>query len=114
MNSNGARTILVENASRFARDLAVQISGYELLKQKGYELIAFDCPTHFLEDTPTATMVRNILGAVSQFEKANLVEKLRVARDRMREETTDASQVMRPVSSSRTDSVSPLRLPDLV
>ena len=86
MNSNGARTILVENASRFARDLAVQISGYELLKQKGYELIACDCPTHFLEDTPTATMVRNILGAVSQFEKANLVEKLRVARVRMREE----------------------------
>ena len=84
---NGARTILVENASRFARDLAVQLTGHEKLKQLGYELVPVDAPNHFTDDTPTATMVRQILGAVSEFEKAQMVSKLKAARTRKREET---------------------------
>ena len=36
----------------------------------------------FLDDGPTAVMIRQILGAVSQFEKAMLVAKLRGARER--------------------------------
>lgn len=80
--SNGARTVLVENASRFARDLAVQIAGHDMLKARGITLIPVDAPNHFLDETPTATMVRSILGAVSQFEKEALVLKLRKARDR--------------------------------
>ena len=84
MRGNGARTILVENASRFARDLAVQITGHELLKAEDFDLIPVDAPDYFTEETPTAVMVRNILGAVSQFEKASIVEKLRKAREHKR------------------------------
>lgn len=80
--SNGARTIIVENASRFARDLIVQETGYAMLKARGIELIAADAPDSFLSDTPTAVLIRQILGAVHQFDKAMLVEKLRGARDR--------------------------------
>lgn len=87
LESNGARTILVENASRFARDLAVQITGHDLLKTRGFELVPVDAPDHFLNEGPTAVMVRNILGAVSQFEKASTVDKLRKARERKRQET---------------------------
>src|SRR3954452_11495160 len=39
------------------------------------------------DETPTAVMVRQILGAVAQFEKAGLVQKLRHARERKRAET---------------------------
>ena len=81
LRGNAARTILVENASRFARDLAVQITGHELLKLEGIELVPVDAPDHFINETPTAVMVRQILGAVSQFEKASIVDKLRKARD---------------------------------
>ncbi len=84
---NGARTILCENASRFARDLSVQLTGHQMLKDLGYEIIPVDAPTHFTDDTPTAQMVRSILGAVSEFEKAQLVSKLKVARERKRNET---------------------------
>jgi DNA invertase Pin-like site-specific DNA recombinase len=87
MLGNGARIVLVENASRFARDLAVQIAGHDMLKSKGISLVPVDAPTHFEDETPTATMVRSILGAVSQFEKEALVLKLRKARDRVRRET---------------------------
>jgi DNA invertase Pin-like site-specific DNA recombinase len=87
MLGNGARTVLVENASRFARDLAVQIAGHDMLKSRGISLVPVDAPNHFEDETPTATMVRSILGAVSQFEKEALVLKLRKARDRKRRET---------------------------
>ena len=82
MHGNGARTIIVENASRFARDLIVQETGYQMLKAMGIELIAADSPESFVSDTPTAVLIRQILGAVSQFDKATLVNKLRGARDR--------------------------------
>jgi DNA invertase Pin-like site-specific DNA recombinase len=83
---NGARIVLVESASRFARDLVVQITGHDMLKRHGIALIPVDAPDHFIEETPTAVMVRNILGAVSQFEKQSLVAKLRKARERIRKE----------------------------
>jgi hypothetical protein len=35
MLGNGARIVLVENASRFARDLVVRITGHSLLKEHG-------------------------------------------------------------------------------
>jgi len=39
-------------------------------------------PTYFIEDNPTAELVRQVLGAISQFDKAQLVMKLKAARDR--------------------------------
>ena len=85
--SNGARKILVENASRFARDLTVQLTGHSMLKKLNYELICVDAPSHFIEDTPTAEMVRAVLGSIAQFEKAQLVSKLKGARQRKKAET---------------------------
>lgn len=87
MLGNGARIVLVENASRFARDLVVQITGHALLKKHGIELVPVDAPTHFIEDSPTATMVRAVLGAVSEFEKNSLVARMRKARARRRRDT---------------------------
>jgi DNA invertase Pin-like site-specific DNA recombinase len=82
--SNGARTIIVESPDRFARDLMVQLAGHDMLKAKGISLIAASAPTFFLEDTPTAVLVRQVQGAIAQFEKAGLVAKLAAARKRKR------------------------------
>ena len=82
--SNGVRTIVVETANRFARDLMVQEIGFAMLQERGVALIAADKPDAFLDDTPTARMIRQILGVVSEFEKAMLVSKLRGARERKR------------------------------
>jgi DNA invertase Pin-like site-specific DNA recombinase len=84
---NGVRTIIVENASRFARDLIVQETGWKYLQDMGITLIAADRPDAFLDDGPTAVMVRQILGAVSQFEKAALVARLKGARLRKKAAT---------------------------
>jgi DNA invertase Pin-like site-specific DNA recombinase len=82
--SNGARTIVLESPDRFARDLMVQVAGHDMLEAKGIALIAASAPTFFLEDTPTAVLVRQVLGAIAQFEKAGLVAKLAAARKRKR------------------------------
>ena len=42
-------------------------------------------PDFFTEDTPTAVLVRQVLGAIAQFEKASSVAKLAAARKRKRE-----------------------------
>ena len=50
-------------------------------------MIPVDAPDFFTDETPTAVMVRQILGAVSEFEKVSLVQKLRKTRERKRAET---------------------------
>lgn len=90
--ANSVRSIIVESPDRFVRDLAVQLAGHDYLKNLGAALIrkrleplTFDpasAPDFFLEDTPTAVLVRQVLGAIAQFEKATLVAKLRGARER--------------------------------
>jgi DNA invertase Pin-like site-specific DNA recombinase len=84
IESNGVRTIIVETASRFARDLMVQEVGYAMLKERGIELIAADSPQSFIDDTPTARLVRQVLGAIAEFDKAMTVAKLRGALERKR------------------------------
>src|SRR3954469_21256896 len=84
--ANGGRhpVIIVESPDRFARDLVVQLTGHDHLKSLGIALIPASAPEHFIEETPTAVLVRQVLGAIAQFEKANLVAKLKAARDRKR------------------------------
>jgi DNA invertase Pin-like site-specific DNA recombinase len=87
MTGNGVRVIIVETANRFARDLIVQETGYKRLAAEGITLIAADSPEQFTDDTPTARLIRQILGAVAQFDKAMTVAKLRGARERKRRAT---------------------------
>ena len=49
--ANGCKTIIVETANRFARDLIVQETGFAMLRTRGIELFAADSPTAFLDDT---------------------------------------------------------------
>src|SRR6516162_8103608 len=57
---NGVRTIIVETASRFARDLMVQEVGFAMLRDLGIALIAADSPSSFLDDGPTSKLIRQI------------------------------------------------------
>src|SRR5215472_19138311 len=84
---NGVRTIIVESPDRFARDLTVQLTGHDFLKSLEVELIPATAPDFFTEDTPTAVLVRQVLGAIAQFEKTSLVAKLKAARDRKKAAT---------------------------
>jgi DNA invertase Pin-like site-specific DNA recombinase len=82
--ANGVRTVVVETASRFARDLIVAETGFRRLRDAGITLIAADAPSSFLDDTPTSAFIRQVLAAVQELDKAMIVSKLKGARQRKR------------------------------
>lgn len=84
---NGVRMVLVESPDRFARDLIVAETGHSYLKEQGIELVPTTAPDYFIAANPTNDLIRHILGAVAQFDKATTVAKLKAARDRKRAAT---------------------------
>lgn len=84
---NGVRTIIVETANRFARDLMVREVGFARLKELGIGLIAADSPDAFLDDGPTSKLIRQVLGVVAELDKSTIVAKLLQARQRKRRAT---------------------------
>jgi len=86
IESNGVRVVVIERADRLARDLMVQEvianqfarAGATILTADGVDLTSG-------EDDPTRRLIRQVLGAVAEFEKRVLVLKLRAARDRKRQ-----------------------------
>jgi DNA invertase Pin-like site-specific DNA recombinase len=83
--THGAKTIIAESSDRFARDLAVQLACHDMLSPSAYRSSLHRPPDFFTEDTPTAVLVRQVLGVISQFEKASAVAKLAAARKREQE-----------------------------
>jgi DNA invertase Pin-like site-specific DNA recombinase len=102
--TNGAKTIIVESPDRFARDLAVQLAGHDMLRGLGIAIIPASAPDFFTEDTPTAVLVRQVLGAIAQFEKASIVAKLAAARKRKRERE-GRCEGRKPLSETRPEVV---------
>jgi len=74
--------VLIERADRLARDLMV---GEVILSQlQGLGVRVLDASGNDLADDsdPTRKMVRQILGAIAEFDRNVTVAKLRAARDR--------------------------------
>lgn len=88
VESNGVRVVLIENASRLARDLMVQEVILGQLRDAGCTVIACDSGTNLVDDAddedPTRRLIRQVLGAVSEFDRRVTVLKLRAARERIR------------------------------
>jgi|TARA_R110000751_G_scaffold119956_1_gene220605 DNA invertase Pin-like site-specific DNA recombinase len=85
--ANCVRTVLVERADRFSRDL---IASELLIKEfQKLDSIVLECEggnniSECDAENPTAVLVRQILSAVSQFDKTSIVLKLRTARKVLR------------------------------
>ena len=86
VESNGVRVVLVENATRLARDLMVSEVILQQLTSAGCKVIAADSGTDLTADTddPTRRLIRQVLGAVAEFDRRVTVMKLRAARERKR------------------------------
>lgn len=90
IRGNGVRVLLVERADRLARDLVVSELILRQFADLGISVI--DCSNG--EDLalagdadPSRKLIRQVLGAVAEFEKSSLVMKLKGARNRKRKQT---------------------------
>ena len=81
LHSNGTNLILVEKLDRLARDLMIQETIIGDLRKYGFELISVAEPD-LCKDDPTRTLMRQIFGAIAEYDKAMIVSKLRGARQR--------------------------------
>lgn len=86
LHSNGTKLVLVEKLDRLARDLMIQESIIADMKRHGFEIISVSEPD-LCSDDPSRTLMRQILGAFAQYERAMIVQKLRGARQRIRSRT---------------------------
>ncbi len=67
----------------------IRTGGFAMLKARGFDLIPLIAQRPSWTNTPTARLIRQVLGAISEFEKAMLVAKLTGARDRKRRSVLD-------------------------
>ncbi|QOZ74090.1 serine recombinase [Bradyrhizobium sp. CCBAU 53351] len=84
IESNGVRTVVVEDASRFARQLIVQEAGIIALIERGVRVLTSSGDDLTETNDPFKIAMRQIAGVFAQLEKARLVGKLKAARDRKR------------------------------
>lgn len=85
IEGNGVRTVIVEDASRFARELMAQELGITLLISRQVRLLTASGDDLTASEDPSRKMMRQIAGAFAEYEKARLVAKLKAARDRKRQ-----------------------------
>jgi DNA invertase Pin-like site-specific DNA recombinase len=76
--ANGAQIVLIEKLDRLARDLMVQENLIADIQKRGFRLISVAEPD-LLENDPTCKLIRQIIGAISEYVKQMIVLKLRGA-----------------------------------
>ncbi len=83
IENNGVRTVLVEDVSRFAREMKAHVLGIALLRERGVQLVSAVDGHNLTQETDEMTegMV-TIMAVFAQIEKKRLVKKLKAARDR--------------------------------
>jgi DNA invertase Pin-like site-specific DNA recombinase len=86
IKANGVRLVVVENATRVARDLMVSEIILAEFRKLGVKVVSADGAVDLTlgNDDPTGKLVRQILAAVSEWEKCLIVQKLRAPRLRIR------------------------------
>jgi DNA invertase Pin-like site-specific DNA recombinase len=83
LEENGIKTVIVEKLDRVARDLMIQEAIVADMQRRGYTLISTAEPDLCSTD-PSRVLIRQIFGAISQWEKSVIVLKLQGARQRKR------------------------------
>jgi DNA invertase Pin-like site-specific DNA recombinase len=81
LEENGVKGVLIEKLDRLARDLMIQETIIADMQRKGYTLLSAAEPD-LCSDDPSRVLVRQIFGAIAQYERAMIVLKLRGARQR--------------------------------
>lgn len=80
--SSGIDTIVVERSDRLSRDLIVAELFLRKCKEKGVSVYTADSGDEIVnsDGNPTRTLIRQVLGAVAQFDKSSIVQKMQAGR----------------------------------
>ena len=91
---NGVSTILIEKADRFSRDVIGQEMSYKSLTNMGFEIVSASGDVKF-DDDMHSTLMRQIMGAWSEYDRKNISMRLIVARKRKERENKENGYLTR-------------------
>ena len=83
LHGNGVRTIIIERLDRLARDLMIQEKTITDLQKDGFTLVSVQEPDLMSSD-PARIAFRQMMGVFAEYDKSQIVLKLRGARLRKR------------------------------
>lgn len=86
LHADGVRTVVLEKLDRLARDLMVQEAAIMELQKHGFTLISV-CEPELMSSDPARIAFRQMMGIFAQYDKTQIVLKLRGARLRKRVQT---------------------------
>jgi DNA invertase Pin-like site-specific DNA recombinase len=81
LEANGTKIVIIERLDRLARALMVQETLLADLKKHGFEIIS-TAESDLDSTDPTRVLIRQVLGAVAQYDRAMITAKLKAARNR--------------------------------
>ena len=124
LKGNGVRLVIVENTTRLARDLMVSEIILGEFRKIGVRVVSADggIDLTLRNDDPSGKLIRQILGAVAEWEKCALVQKLRASRLRIRRaggrcegkkpygHTTDEQKVISSILALRKEGKSAVKI----
>jgi DNA invertase Pin-like site-specific DNA recombinase len=84
--ANGTKLVMIEKLDRLARDLMIQETIIGDLRKRGFEMISAMEPDLCSND-PSRKLMRQIFGAIAEYDRAMIVAKLKGSRDRMKAKT---------------------------
>lgn len=82
----GAAVLVVEKADRLGRDLIVSEMAVRAFSEAGVSIVTADTGQSLTDadSDPSRKLIRQVLNAVTEYERSALVAKLKAARDRKR------------------------------
>lgn len=83
----GIGVVVVEDASRFARDLMAQEVGLVLCRAKGIRVVTSTGQDLSDDDSPERVMFRQMAGVIAHYDRAKTVQRLRSARESIKAAT---------------------------
>ena len=79
---NNIKIIIVEDVKRYAREVVIQETTYRTLTEMGFEIYSASGDVKFEDDAHSA-FIRQIVGAMAEFDRKSIALRLQVARERM-------------------------------
>jgi DNA invertase Pin-like site-specific DNA recombinase len=86
-NGHGVTTVIIEKLERLARDLMVQEFIIRDFQKQGFNIISTMEGADLCGNDPTRKLIRQIMGAFAEYDRAMIVAKLRAARERIKAKT---------------------------
>lgn len=91
---NGVSTIVIEKGDRFARDVVGQEMSYKSLTDMGFEILSASGDVKF-DDDIHSSLIRQIMGAYSEYDRKSISLRLIVARKRKEKENKEKGYLTR-------------------